>query len=471
MKKIIFTLIAIGMVSMSTMSMAAMSLNKVRQETRFLTDKMAYELDLSTDQYNDTYEINYDFIYNVRYIMDDVIFGYDWALDRYYEYLDIRNDDLRWVLEDWQYEQFLNTEYFYSPIISEGNSWRLSIYLTYTNPYLFYFGKPYHYWDYSGSHFRKHFNNHSFYSDRYHHNVYRGDFRVKERNVFINDRRSDFGRDDSRNRSFEDRSRKSSSRTFNDDLYNTDRSSGSSRSRTPSGDIRPSGRNNNRVIEIPSSDRNKDNSGSDVNRSRDNNTNRDRNTVRPPRNEGYNSGSSSSESSRSSYGSSDRSNNSYRESGNNNSSNEVRSSGNSDRSSSYNRSSSSNSDRSSSYSQPTITPSDRSSSISRGSVTRSSDNSDRSSSYSRPTITPSDRSSSVSRSSVTRSSDNSERSSSYSRPTITPSERSSSVSRGSSSSSNSSSSVSVRSSSPERSSGSNNESRSSGSSRSTGRTR
>jgi len=78
MKKIIFTLIAIGMVSMSTMSMAAMSLNKVRQETRFLTDKMAYELDLSTDQYNDTYEINYDFIYNVRYIMDDVIFGYDW---------------------------------------------------------------------------------------------------------------------------------------------------------------------------------------------------------------------------------------------------------------------------------------------------------------------------------------------------------------------------------------------------------
>jgi len=107
MKKIIFTLIAIGMVSMSTMSMAAMSLNKVRQETRFLTDKMAYELDLSTDQYNDTYEINYDFIYNVRYIMDDVIFGYDWALDRYYEYLDIRNDDLRWVLEDWQYEQFL----------------------------------------------------------------------------------------------------------------------------------------------------------------------------------------------------------------------------------------------------------------------------------------------------------------------------------------------------------------------------
>ena len=98
MKKIIFTLIAIGMVSMSTMSMAAMSLNKVRQETRFLTDKMAYELDLSTDQYNDTYEINYDFIYNVRYIMDDVIFGYDWALDRYYEYLDIRNDDLRWFL-------------------------------------------------------------------------------------------------------------------------------------------------------------------------------------------------------------------------------------------------------------------------------------------------------------------------------------------------------------------------------------
>ena len=71
--------------------------SKVRKETRFLTDKMAYELSLSTQQYNDAYEINYDFIYSVRNIMDYVARGYEWALDDYYEALDIRNDDLRWV--------------------------------------------------------------------------------------------------------------------------------------------------------------------------------------------------------------------------------------------------------------------------------------------------------------------------------------------------------------------------------------
>ena len=41
--------------------------------------------------------INYDFIYSVRNIMDYVARGYEWALDDYYETLDIRNDDLRWV--------------------------------------------------------------------------------------------------------------------------------------------------------------------------------------------------------------------------------------------------------------------------------------------------------------------------------------------------------------------------------------
>lgn len=55
--------------------MAGMSTSKVRKETRFLTDKMAYELDLNNPQYNDVYEINYDFIYSLRNIMDYVVRG------------------------------------------------------------------------------------------------------------------------------------------------------------------------------------------------------------------------------------------------------------------------------------------------------------------------------------------------------------------------------------------------------------
>ena len=107
MKRILFLLFAIGL-TVGTTVMAGMSTSKVRKETRFLTDKMAYELSLSTQQYNDAYEINYDFIYSVRNIMDYVARGYEWALDDYYEALDIRNDDLRWVLSDAQYRRFFS---------------------------------------------------------------------------------------------------------------------------------------------------------------------------------------------------------------------------------------------------------------------------------------------------------------------------------------------------------------------------
>ena len=98
MKRILFILFAAIM--STTVCHAAMSNSRVRKETRFLTDKMAYELNLNTAQYNDVYEINYDFISGVRYLMDDVLRGEEWALNRYYDYLDVRNDDLRWVFKD-----------------------------------------------------------------------------------------------------------------------------------------------------------------------------------------------------------------------------------------------------------------------------------------------------------------------------------------------------------------------------------
>ena len=50
MKRILFLLFAVGLTANMTV-MAGMSTSKVRKETRFLTDKMAYELSLSTQQY------------------------------------------------------------------------------------------------------------------------------------------------------------------------------------------------------------------------------------------------------------------------------------------------------------------------------------------------------------------------------------------------------------------------------------
>lgn len=193
MKRIILILFAIGITAMSSVSMAAMSNSRVRKETRFLTDKMAYELNLNTAQYNDVYEINFDFIYSIRYLMDDVIRGYEWALDDYYNYLDVRNDDLRWVLSDAQYRRFLQADYFCRPIYASGGGWNFRVYITYTNRNYFYFPKPYHYRSYSGGHYRTHFHNVSYYRGRYNHSYYRGDYSVRNDRVYHTNRRSDFG--------------------------------------------------------------------------------------------------------------------------------------------------------------------------------------------------------------------------------------------------------------------------------------
>ena len=90
MKRILFILLATLSTAVCSAGTDAMSNSKVRKETRFLTDKMAYELNLNTEQYNDVYEINYDFISGIRYLMDDVLYGNEWALNRYYDCLDVR---------------------------------------------------------------------------------------------------------------------------------------------------------------------------------------------------------------------------------------------------------------------------------------------------------------------------------------------------------------------------------------------
>ena len=164
--------------------MSAMSMSKVRQHARFLTDRMAYELNLTTMQYNDVYEVNYDFIDNVRYIMDDVTAGYPSAIDRYYDYLDFRNDDLRWILSASQYRRFMNVDYFYRPIYTTASEWLFRIYRVYNDITHFYFGKPHHYKSYKGEHYRTHHGHVSFYKnnrkDHYKHDFYKGDVRVRQ---------------------------------------------------------------------------------------------------------------------------------------------------------------------------------------------------------------------------------------------------------------------------------------------------
>ena len=187
MKKMTTIGMMIFMLSMSLPVMGAMSISKMRQNARFLTDKMTYELKLSMMQYDDVYEVNYDFINNIRYIMDDVVRGYGYAVERYYEYLDIRNDDLRWILTNSQYRRFMDVDYFYRPIYTTQNNWLFRIYKTYLDKNLFYYGKPHHYKSYKGEHYRVHHNHVSFYKsnhkNKYNHSVYKGDVKVKRNPV------------------------------------------------------------------------------------------------------------------------------------------------------------------------------------------------------------------------------------------------------------------------------------------------
>lgn len=193
MKRIVFILFAALNVALCNAGTEAMSNSRVRKETRFLTDKMAYELNLSDEQYNDVYEINYDFISAVRYVMDDVLRGYEWALDRYYDYLDVRNDDLRWVLSSRQYGRFIRADYFYRPVYTSGHHWYFRVYITYTNHNHFFFPRPYHYHTYAGGHYRTHYHDVSYYKGRYKHPAYTGSYRIREHKTYTTNRRSDFG--------------------------------------------------------------------------------------------------------------------------------------------------------------------------------------------------------------------------------------------------------------------------------------
>ena len=73
----------------------ASSLGDIRVNARFLTDRMAFELNLNQSQYNDLFEINFDFLSGVDPYLSEAQQLYAatdaWACVEIYNYL----DDLR----------------------------------------------------------------------------------------------------------------------------------------------------------------------------------------------------------------------------------------------------------------------------------------------------------------------------------------------------------------------------------------
>ena len=135
-------LISILMLLMAfTMSSNAMSYEQARQQALFLTDKMAYELNLTNDQYEAAYEINLDYLMSVNTV--DALYGAYW---RY------RNLDMSYVLLDWQYRAFCDAAYFYRPLYFNAGYWHFGIYARYPHRDYFYFDRPTVYISYCGGH-------------------------------------------------------------------------------------------------------------------------------------------------------------------------------------------------------------------------------------------------------------------------------------------------------------------------------
>ena len=140
MKKMMF----MAMIMVMTISANAMSYNKAKKEALYLSDKMAYELNLTDAQYDAVYEINLDYMMSVNGRND--VYGVWWER---------RNIDLQYVLTAYQYNKFIGLSYFYRPLTWKNGSWTFNVYTHYSNKSHFYKAHPKGYVNYKGGNNKK----------------------------------------------------------------------------------------------------------------------------------------------------------------------------------------------------------------------------------------------------------------------------------------------------------------------------
>ena len=126
MKKMMFMAILMVM----TISANAMSYTQAKSEALYLSDKMAYELNLTAAQYEAVYEINLDYLMSLNGHAD--VLGIWW---------DRRNTDLRYVLNSWQYDKYVTLSHFYRPVAWKAGNWTFAVYSHYNRGH-FYKARP-----------------------------------------------------------------------------------------------------------------------------------------------------------------------------------------------------------------------------------------------------------------------------------------------------------------------------------------
>lgn len=176
MKKLIT---AVSLLILTALSANAMSYEQACREALFLTDKMAYELNLNDMQYQAAYEVNLDYLMSID-SYDDV-YGIYWRR---------RNLDLSYILFNWQYNLYLDALYFYRPLYYNAGYWHFRVYSRYPRRNYYYFEGPRYYTIYQGGHNWENNGGRSWYKNRSFGNG------TRHNHIGLRDRfdRGDFGR-------------------------------------------------------------------------------------------------------------------------------------------------------------------------------------------------------------------------------------------------------------------------------------
>ena len=105
------------MLLMASLSASAMTVEQSRNEAWFLTDKMAHELRLSSCQWDDVYEVNYDFFRSLSHVSSSIT-----GLER------TREQKLMYILTVSQWNEYRRISYFNTPVVASAGSWSLTVY-------------------------------------------------------------------------------------------------------------------------------------------------------------------------------------------------------------------------------------------------------------------------------------------------------------------------------------------------------
>lgn len=132
---LIFAVMALGVLAAH-----AIPFEEARREALFLTDKMAYELNVNEAQYESLYEISLDYLMFLSSSRD--VKG---------THLNRRNYDINCVLTPMQYSKFYKADYFYTPAKWDAGV-VLKVYTRYPDRSKMYRKAPYSYSVYRGSH-------------------------------------------------------------------------------------------------------------------------------------------------------------------------------------------------------------------------------------------------------------------------------------------------------------------------------